>query len=501
MIRRLLGYLLAWLVLASGLGVAVFLTSSTTISVASHDTVVRPTLDGWATIRTGPLLPDLRLPAGSRVGVELTLGKTEAATSEELVERYALLGSRPETQVERVRDAVRGLAFDAALRGGVAALLPLGGWALIGARRRGELLRPPPGSRRWVAVGLAGALGAGVLAWQPWHGQQRLYAASESWRPLAEYADGADLPEELRDVEVTGSSTTDATHRLLTSAVESFAVSKTFYADATRAVAELELRQPGSDETVALMISDRHDNIGMDQVARAIADRAGATAVLNAGDDTSTGQEWETFSLDSLDAAFGDLDRWTVSGNHDHGGYVRRYLSGLGWVTARDEVVPGPGGSTLLAVDDPRSSGLGIWRDHPGLTVPELAQVIADEACSGERVNTLLVHDADMGTEALRRGCVDLVLSGHLHVQVGPDRVVGENGQTGWAYTNGTTGGAAYALAAGSKLRRAAMVTLVTYADGRPVGVQPVVLETNGKFQVGEYLPLDDGRVSASFAD
>ncbi|MEZ5194652.1 MAG: hypothetical protein R2734_20735 [Nocardioides sp.] len=37
----------------------------------------------------------------------------------------------------------------------------------------------------------------------------------------------------------------------------------------------------------------------------------------------------------------------------------------------------------------------------------------------------------------------------------------------------------------GSKLRRPAGVSLVTYRDGRPVGVQPVLIQTNGTFSVG----------------
>ena len=75
-------------------------------------------------------------------------------------------------------------------------------------------------------------------------------------------------------------------------------------------------------------------------------------------------------------------------------------------------------------------------------------------------------------------------------MQVGPTRVVGENGRAGYSYTNGTTGGAAYAIAVGSKPRRPAEVTLVTYRDGRPAGIQPVVLQTDGRFEVGAYLPL-----------
>jgi hypothetical protein len=225
----------------------------------------------------------------------------------------------------------------------------------------------------------------------------------------------------------------------------------------------------------------------MDPVARAVADAAGATAVLNAGDDTSTGQPWEAFSLDSVDEAFRDLDRWGVAGNHDDGGFVRDRLAGLGWTMLDGEVVDGPGGSTLLGVDDPRASGLGTWRDEGELSFAEVADRLADVACEAdEPVGTLLVHDANLGDPALERGCVDLVLGGHTHVTDGPTAVVGEGGRNGWTFTTGTTGGAAYAIAVGSKLRRAADVSLVTYRDGRPVRVQTVTLRTDGVFVVGE---------------
>ena len=75
----------------------------------------------------------------------------------------------------------------------------------------------------------------------------------------------------------------------------------------------------------------------------------------------------------------------------------------------------------------------------------------------------------------------------------GPNRVVGENGKVGYTYTNGTTGGAAYALAIGSKLRRDAMFTFVTYRDGRPVGIQPVTVGTRGDLSAAEYVPLELG--------
>ena len=75
-------------------------------------------------------------------------------------------------------------------------------------------------------------------------------------------------------------------------------------------------------------------------------------------------------------------------------------------------------------------------------------------------------------------------------MKVGPDLVEGTEG-VGYRFTTGTTGGAAYAIAIGSKPRRDAMVSLITYRDGRPVGIQPVTLQTNGTFVVEEYVELE----------
>jgi hypothetical protein len=233
----------------------------------------------------------------------------------------------------------------------------------------------------------------------------------------------------------------------------------------------------------------------MDPVARAIADQGHATFLLDAGDDTSTGGSWEAFSLESLDQAFHDYhDRVSVAGNHDNGDFVTTQARKLGFTTLDGKVVDGPAGMRLLGVADPRSSGLGTWRDQRGISFEDQEQRLADVACAhdadGDRINTLLVHDANSGREALNEGCVDLVLAGHLHEQVGPTAVTGTNGKTGYSYTTGTAGGAAYALAIGSKIRRDAEVTLVTYRDGVPVGLQPVTITTVGAFKVGGYIAL-----------
>jgi hypothetical protein len=496
--RLLVGAALVSLSVALGLVVAVslFLTSSRTVVLVGHDTVVRPTLARDAVVETGPLLPDFRFREVGPLGVTLTLGKTEVGSIEELVERYALIAGDPRAPIDKVQDVVVDMAVSAALRGLGLGLVPVAFFLLLGRHRRGELFR---GVRtRHGLVALALLLVLPVLVWQPWQSEEETQEEQGSWQTLAELA-GPDvvLPAEVRDIEVRTGPVTTQSRRLVLSAIDTYDRSREFYSAAAEGAAELVdlgLREPEEGETVALLVSDRHDNIGMDRVARAIGDAAGASVLLNAGDDTSTGQPWEAFSLDSVQSAFADWERFGVAGNHDHGAFVSTYLADLGWTMLAGEAVDAPWGGTVLGVDDPRSSGLGNWRDESGLSFAEVGDRLADDACAaaedGERVSTVLVHDANLGDEALARGCVDLVVGGHTHVQSGPEAVEGEDGATGYSWTNGTTGGAAYAIALGSKPRRDAEVSLVTYAEGRPVGLQWVRLRTDGSWRVGEWEPI-----------
>ncbi len=502
--RLLVGAALVSLSVALGLVVAVslFLTSSRTVVLVGHDTVVRPTLARDAVVETGPLLPDLRFRDVGPLGVTLTLGKTEVGSIEELVERYALIAGDPRAPIDKVQDVVVDMAVSAALRGLGVGLVPIAFFLLLGRHRRGELFRGVRTRRGLVALALLLVLP--VLVWQPWESDEETQEEQGSWQTLAELA-GPDvvLPAEVRDIEVRTGPVTTQSRRLVLSAIDTYDRSREFYSAAAAEAADLVdlgLREPEEGETVALLVSDRHDNIGMDRVARAIGDAAGASVVLNAGDDTSTGQPWEAFSLDSVQAAFADWERFGVAGNHDHGTFVSSYLADQGWTMLDGEAVDAPWGGTLLGVDDPRSSGLGNWRDESGLSFAEVGDRLADDACAaaedGERVSTVLVHDANLGDEALARGCVDLVVGGHTHVQSGPEAVEGEDGAIGYSWTNGTTGGAAYAIALGSKPRRDAEVSLVTYAEGRPVGLQWVRLRTDGSWRVGEWEPVSPGPVT-----
>ncbi|MFT4286517.1 metallophosphoesterase [Nocardioides sp.] len=498
-LRRVLvvaAYVATWLVLAVLAFLLVFLGSSRQTTFLSHDAVLRPDFSGTVEVHTGPVLPDVRLPSHALFGVSVTLGKTDVGSLEELVERYAYLASAADGERAKVRATVASMVVDAALRGAVLGSLPLLVWRLVGRQRRREIYARLPSRRGLALIGLV--LTLVVAAWQPWvaDDEEDRVSDDQPWLSLGEFLGGSvPLPAGVEEVQVRGDVTTLETRRLVESALSTYDTSKQFYADAAERAAGLSLRRPEADETVVVVVSDRHDNVGMDQVARAVGDAAGATSVYDLGDDTSTGSRWEAFSLDSVTAAFDGYDKWAISGNHDNGTFVSDYLAEDGWTELTGETLDGPGGSVLLGVPDPRASGLGNWRDEKGLSFAEVADRLADAACdSDRRITTLLVHDANLGRPALDRGCVDLVLGGHLHLFLGPTAVTAPDGSVGWTFTTGTTGGAAYAFALGSKPRRQAGISLVTYdADGVPAGIQAVRLETNGEFSVDDYVPLTSG--------
>ena len=53
-VLRVLGYVLAWVVVALPAWGVLFTHSSAELVLASHDAVMRPTLDGWVRLDMGP---------------------------------------------------------------------------------------------------------------------------------------------------------------------------------------------------------------------------------------------------------------------------------------------------------------------------------------------------------------------------------------------------------------------------------------------------------------
>ncbi len=493
------GYLGLWALIAFPATYLLLMTDSDATVIAGHDVQVQISTDSYATVEFGPYLPDVRYPLSHPPGVRLDVGKTNVDSYSALLQRYATIGSHPEGEIHKVKSLLLRMILANGIRGAAIGLAGPALWLALGDRRRRELVRMVTGKRLAIGATALAVIVAGTVV-VPWEKSPES-ATSASWEPIEKFVPEAKITGPAENLQIQGGLITSGTRRLIASVFDSFQRAKDFYDDLLQRAPGLsdELRQPGPDETVAMQISDRHDNVGMDPVAAAIAKAGHATILFDTGDDTSTGEKWETFSLDSLADAFEDMpEKFGVTGNHDQGPFVGHYLSEHGFEMLTGDVVTTDDDIRILGVPDPRSSGLGTWRVAAGASFDQVAQRLADRACradrEGHRVNTLLVHDANLADPALERGCVDLVLAGHLHTQVGPFNVHGDTGTVGVSYTNGTTGGAAYAIALGSKLRREAEVTFITYRNGKAVGLQPVHIKTTGKYVVGSFIPITPGQ-------
>ena len=490
---------LIWAIVTIPTALWMFDHDERTVVIGAHTTTVSPTFDAHATLDFGPLLPRMRLPADAPfgLGVAIDVGDTDVNDVNELIARDAVIASQPEGEIGRVRSHVTGMAIDSGLRaagvGLVATLMIAVAWHVTGRERRTvvwhRLRNVRLVSRKEKSIGIAsvGVFALAVVLITVPTGPEPEVAAESGWRPLPEVIPGLDDADEFESIELSTGSATRGGVALIESALDTYQTSQKFYGEMRDRVPKIadDIRKPEEDQTVAVLISDRHDNIGMDPVVAAVAREAEADLILDAGDDTSTGGSWEAFSINSMERAFEDFEKVGVAGNHDKGGFVRKALADAGFEVLDGEPVDVEG-IRFLGASDPRSSGLTAGYAEDSGSIEEQGERLTKIACEDENVSTVIVHSPTTGDPIAKSGCVDLVVSGHLHRQVGPDTINGEEGVT-TSYTNGTTGGAAYAFALGSKLRRPAEATLITYEDGHPIGLQPVHFETSGQISVADY--------------
>jgi predicted phosphodiesterase len=500
---KVLGVLAVVLVVAVPTAWTMFLHSERHLVIGAHDATVRPVTGGHATLDFGALLPQVRVPvdAPGGIGVAIDLGDSEDASLEQLLARDAVIASQPDGEIRVIRDAVVGMAASAALRGlGLGLLAGTGAvlvWAAVGPRRRGELrTRLTHPARRHVLPATATAValvGSVVLVTVPGGGG----SPAKEWVPITQEFPvlPADQPA-LQDIELARGSATAASRALVEGALYLYRDSVTFYEALEQKAEQAMLRTPQDGETTAIVVTDRHDNIGMDPVVRRIADRAQARMLIDLGDDTGQGGSWESFSINSLAREFDGFETVAVAGNHDTDA-VARQMADKGFTVLNGKPVE-VGGVRFLGGSDPRGTKLTGYTEDAKTRNGDLADqdtALREAACSadesGDRVGVLAVHSWASAKEVAASGCVDLVLTGHLHYQVGPAAIGGPDGTTTTRLTTGSTGGAVLPIALGSSLRRQAQVSVVTFdADGTPVGVQVVSFNPAKTIDVSAYVPL-----------
>lgn len=505
-IRRALsavGVLFVILIVAVPTAWTLFLQSERYLVIGTHDATVRPVTDGHATLDFGALLPQVRVPVDvpGNIGVAIDLGDSQGGSLEELLARDAVIASQPDGEIRAIRSAVLGMAASAGARGlglgllaGTATVLV---WTAVGPRRRRELrarLVRPTGPRVLAASATAVVV-VGSLALVALPGDDG--QVTKQWVPLTQAF--PEVPNDiagLQQIELAQGSATSSSRALVQGALYLYRDSITFYKALDDNARLAALRTPQEGETTALVVTDRHDNIGMDPVARTIADRAQARLLIDLGDDTGQGASWESFSINSLAREFDGFKTVAVAGNHDTDA-VAEQMADKGFTVLRGKPVV-VGGVRFLGASDPRGTKLTGYTEDATTRSGSLADqdaALRDAACSadaaGNRVGVLAVHSWASASEVAASGCVDLVLTGHLHYQVGPKPIDGPGESATTRLTTGTTGGAVLPIALGSSLRRQAQVSVVTFdADGVPVGVQVVSFNPSKTIEVGDYVAL-----------
>jgi len=372
-------------------------------------------------------------------------------------------------------------------------LIAIGAWRAVGSERRHLIwtaIRHPDRRQTWMGAGVGVlVIGALVLVAVP----ERPRGEETSWVPIDSVFPQLPSDRVLDTVEIAEGTSTAGSKALVEGALATYRTSVEFYGKLALTAATVNVRTPLEGEKTAIVVTDRHDNIGMDPVVRAVADRARARMLIDLGDDTSNGASWEAFSINSLAREFRGFDIVSLTGNHDTGPYVAKQMKDKGFTLLGGEPVD-VDGVRFLGSSDPRSSGLTAG--YTGNESDNIAAIrsqddeLTQAACEDGGVNVIAVHGPSSARQAAKSGCADLVLSGHLHRQVGPTAATGDNGRSTVTLSTGTTGGAVYTFALGSKLRRDAQVSIVTFADGLPVGVQPVSFQTGGSIQVEDFVPI-----------
>ena len=208
-------------------------------------------------------------PSDGPVGVELVRwARPTATTTAELAQRYAAIAGHPEAEEARVDGAVAATRPDAALRRRSASAWcrsAVAAGRTAPSRRAASALAPAAAP---VAAGARRGAGRSRSGAQPWDGRRGDQEAdARSWLPLGTAsADGPAAARRPHGWQIQGGLRRPPAPAGCSAACSTpTTAARSSTARRSRPAADTdELHQPGEDETVAVLVSDRHDNIGMD---------------------------------------------------------------------------------------------------------------------------------------------------------------------------------------------------------------------------------------------
>ena len=264
--------------------------------------------------------------------------------------------------------------------------------------------------------------------------------------------------------------------------------------DVAGPAADAETEPPARVEPVTfLLVSDLHCNVGMASVIADAARLSGASAILDAGDTVMSGTAVESYCVNAFAGEVpDDLPMIVSTGNHDSVTTAEQ-MRDAGYVVLGGDVVEVEG-VRILGDTDPTLTAVGEGtRPERDETVPQMGERLAEEACSADRADVLLVHNPTAALPALEQGCVPLSLSGHWHRREGPE-VHG----AGTRYVSSSTAGASGGATVGPLNGPAEMTVLrVDAASGRPLDYRVLTVGTDTTVELGRWYRFPDPADSA----
>jgi len=460
--------------------------------IGPHRTEMQVTYNGHATIDLGPagaLRMPLDTPFGIGINAEL---KETSSTGKQLADEYIELIQHPEGEESYIKEAVISEAKKSALMGiaGGEAVVFGAAAGLAFYRRNKEQFHL---SRRGIitGVGIVALTATGA-------GTPRLFdsveTAPDAWVSLRGVVGSSDVklfPKEFQGVEVRGSELKLGIATGWPFIKEKFVTSQAYYSTMKQSFEAESQAIPAKEngEIRILVVADRHDNVAMDALIESAIKSTKPNILIDAGDDTSSGEAAEAFSINSLlHATHSVKNRLVVLGNHDSS-YTDNLLVKGGYKSLEVGKPVTVNGIRFMGGADPRHSDLGMAIKPGSETIPQLGTELADAVCSDkEGIDVVVTHDPKASDEVADRGCTDFTISGHMHVQKGPLLQENTDGSKVYRFTNGTTGGAQEAISLGP-LSNPADITMISYKidtnkRAYPYGWQQYHFNKNGSVEI-----------------
>jgi hypothetical protein len=412
-------------------GIAADFVTSAKFRLGPHRAELRLTLDRTEVIDLGPL-GSLSRPAhlgglGYRITVkEIPLSTTNGERSLSL-EDYAHLYSdqaqiRANARRALIRHSARGALFAV-----LAVFLVVAGMrALLGARRRRELLEMVQSRRKHVRFGVALLVAAAVTAYSV-----HVVRPLDDGRPSAVLR-ATPLAGAVVHGALLGVLVDQYGPRITRFIRENDKFYDTLTANLERAYRRAVPLEPSDATETVMFSSGLHCNIGMTQTIGRAVELWDPGSVISAGDDALGAAAVDPTCINSF--AYRLRGRPVVAAPGDHDSDAASAAMRKRGFTVLDGVAVQREGMTILGDDDPRVAVIGQGLvARRAETVGEMGSRLADVACNATTpVDIVVANEPGAIRETARRGCARLVLAGAEAGQVTRTTTSGRSVVVGW---------------------------------------------------------------------